>query len=195
MPLHQHPHLPAEVRHSRRRILPRRLLVGTGWARLLARGDRTRLPGTPAYPSGIVEPAYRVLPGPLTVAGPRRTLTGFRAPLRSFLYGDWIVAARRATNKARTLRRSTRRFPKRPRVRPPVRRRAARHIGCGWGSAALPSSPGGRRGRLGAPPRLESALPRTSVEGGRSSPRPCPLQWLSASTPPPGRWRTRARRR
>ena len=42
----------------------------------------TRLPGTPSGFQWHVESAFREPPGPLTVAGPRRTCTGFRQPLR-----------------------------------------------------------------------------------------------------------------
>ena len=42
----------------------------------------TRLPGTAGGPSGTSELAFRETPEPLTVAGPRRTCTGFRQPLR-----------------------------------------------------------------------------------------------------------------
>ena len=41
----------------------------------------TRLPGTQGS-QWQFELAFRELPGPLTVAGPRRTCTGFRKPLR-----------------------------------------------------------------------------------------------------------------
>ena len=56
-------------------ILPAEVEAWSGGPRLLARGRRFAFPG---LPSGTHEPAFR-LRGPLTVAGPRRILTGFRS--------------------------------------------------------------------------------------------------------------------